>query len=59
MAIKAINDSARLNGIVFILLIFRVYLRIISKDALSPSIIKRVKIIRVATKKVHRFYIER
>jgi len=53
MAVKAINNLARLNGIVPTLLVFRVYLQITKMDALLLSITKRAKAIRAATKKVY------
>ena len=55
MAIKAINNSARLNRIIFIFLVFGAYSRITKIDALLLSIIKRDKAIHVATKKVYYF----
>jgi len=52
MAVKAINDLARPNGIVPTLLVFGAYLRITKIDALLLSVTKRAKAIRVATKEV-------
>ena len=59
IVIKAINDSVGFDGIVPTLLVFGVYPRMINKDALSLLIIKRAKAIRVATKEIRRFHIER
>ena len=53
MAVKAINNSARLDGIIPTLLVFRAYPQITKMDALSPSIIKRAKAIYIATKEIH------
>jgi hypothetical protein len=53
MAIKAINDLARLNGIVPTFLVFRAYPWMTKMDALSLSVTKRVKAIHIATKEVH------
>ena len=53
MAVKAINNLAGLDGIIFTLLVFRVYPRITKMDALLPSITKRAEAICVAIKKVH------
>ena len=52
MAVKAINNLAKLNGIVFILLVFKVYLQITKINALLLSVTKRAKAIQVATKEV-------
>ena len=38
MAFKAINDLARPNGFIPILLVFRAYPRIIELDILSPIV---------------------
>jgi hypothetical protein len=54
MAVKAINDLARPDGIVPTLLVFRVYLQITKIDALLLSVTKRAKAIRIATKEVRR-----
>ena len=50
MAVKAINNSARLDRIVFTLLVFGAYLWITKIDALLPSIIKRAEVICIAIK---------
>ena len=52
MAVKAINNLAGLDGIIFTLLVFRVYPRITKMDALLLSIIKRAEAICTATKEV-------
>ena len=52
MAIKAINNLARLDRIISILLVFGVYPRITKINTLLPSITKRAKAICVATKEV-------
>ena len=52
MAIKAINNSARPNGIIFTLLVFKAYPQITKINTLSPSVIKRVKAIYIAIKEV-------
>jgi len=41
MAFKAINDSARPNGIIPILLVFSVYPRVVEYDVPSPTITQR------------------
>jgi hypothetical protein len=52
MAIKAINNLARLDGIIPIFLVFGVYPQITKIDALLLSIIKRAEAIYVAIKEV-------
>jgi hypothetical protein len=59
MAVKAVNDSAGLDGIVLILLVFGLYLRITEIDSPSPTIVKRAKAICAATKEVRRLYAKR
>jgi hypothetical protein len=56
MAIKAVNDSAKLDEIVLILLVFDLYLKITEINALSPTIVKRAEVICVTTKKVRWLY---
>ena len=52
MAVKAINNSARLNGIVSTLLVFGAYPQMTKMDVLSLSITKRAEAIYIATKEV-------
>ena len=52
MAVKAINNSAKLDRIIPIFLVFRVYPQMTEIDALLPFITKRAEAIYVATKKV-------
>ena len=52
MAVKAINNLAGPDRIVPTLLVFRVYPQITKIDALSLSVTKRAKAIRIATKEV-------
>jgi hypothetical protein len=54
--VKAVNDLAELNSIVFTLLIFGAYSRIIRDFLPLPSIIKQAKAIYKAIKKVQRLY---
>ena len=53
MAVKAINNLAKLNGIISTLLVFRAYLQITKIDTLLPSIIKRAEAIYAAIKEVY------
>ena len=59
MAIKAVNDSVGPNGLVPTLLVFGAYLRLTDLDPLSPSIIKRAKALRIATKEVRCIHAQR
>jgi hypothetical protein len=59
IVVKTINNSAGLDGIILILLVFRAYLRITNNSLLSPIIIKRAKAIRKASNKVRKFYAKR
>jgi hypothetical protein len=52
MAVKVINDLAKPNRIVLILLVFGLYPRITEIDLSSPIIVKRAKAICAITKKV-------
>ena len=54
MAVKAINNLARLNRIIPILLVFRAYSQITKIDALSLSVIKKAEAICIAIKEVRR-----
>ena len=53
MAIKAINNLAKLDGIVPTFLVFGAYLQITKIDALLLSVIKRAKVICVVIKEVY------
>jgi hypothetical protein len=52
MAVKAVNDSAGLDGIVLTLLIFRAYLCITRDSPPSPFITEQAEAIHKAIKKV-------
>ena len=45
MAVKAINDTARLDGLVPILLVFGAYPRLTNSDPPLPGILKRAEAI--------------
>ena len=53
MAVKAINNLARLDKIIPTFLVFGAYSQITKMDTLSLSIIKRAEAICIAIKKVH------
>jgi hypothetical protein len=59
MAIKAINNLARPDGIVLILLVFSVYLQLTKIDLSSFLVIKKAEAICVITKEVCCLYTER
>jgi hypothetical protein len=52
MAVKAINDTAGLDGIIPTLLVFGAYPQMTDMDPPSPSIIQRAQAIYAATKEV-------
>jgi hypothetical protein len=56
MAVKTINDSARPDGIILILLVFGAYPRITNNSALSLITTKRAKTIRKASNEIRRYY---
>jgi hypothetical protein len=59
MAVKAVNDLAKPDGIVLTLLVFGSYPRITEIDTPLPTIVKRAKVIRAATKEVRRLHAKR
>jgi hypothetical protein len=59
ITIKTINDSARPDGIIPILLVFSAYPRIIKNSILSLIITKKTETIRKTTKKIRYLYTER
>jgi hypothetical protein len=59
IAIKAINNLARPNSIILILLVFGAYPQLTKIDPPSPLVTKRAKAIYAATKKVRRLYTKR
>jgi len=48
MAFKVINDLAGPKGLVFILLVFKAYPRIVKSNTLSPTVIQRAAVIKKA-----------
>ena len=52
MAVKAINNTTGLNGLVFTLLVYRAYLRISKLDPFALFIIEQATIIRKAIAKI-------
>jgi hypothetical protein len=59
MAIKAINDLTRLDGIVLTLLVFSVYLWLIKINPSFSLVTKRAEAICITTKEVCRLYTKR
>ena len=54
MAFKAINDSARPNGLVPTLLVFKAYPKMIKLDALSPTVAQRATVIKKAIAEIYK-----
>ena len=54
MAFKAINNSARPNSLIPILLVFRAYLRMIKLDTLSPIVAQRATAIKKAIVEIYK-----
>ena len=48
MAIKAVNDTIGSDGLIFILLVYRAYLRMSNLNPLAPSITDRAVVIQKA-----------
>jgi hypothetical protein len=59
MTVKAVNNSARPDGIMPTLLVFRAYPRITRDSPPSPFITEQAKAIYKTIKKVRRIYAER
>jgi hypothetical protein len=54
MAFKAINDSAGLDGLVLMLLVFRAYLKIIKLDTLSSLVVQKAITIKKAMAEIYK-----
>jgi hypothetical protein len=59
MTVKAINNSAGLDSIIPILLVFSAYPRLTKIDPPSFLVTKRAEAIYITTKEVRRLYTER
>ena len=59
MTVKVVNDTTEYNDLVFTLLVFGTYPRIINNDASSLFIIERIKIIKITMNEVIRLHIKR
>jgi hypothetical protein len=59
IVIKAINNSAGLDNIILILLVFGAYPRMTNNSLLSPIIIKITKTIRKTSNEIRKFYAKR
>ena len=57
--IKVVNDTVEYNNLVFTLLIFETYPRIINDDASNLFIIEKIKVIKIAMNEVVRLYIKK
>ena len=56
MAVKTINDTAGLDGLILTLLVFGAYLRINKEDRLTISNVERTAIIKKAIAEVRKCY---
>ena len=59
MIVKVVNDTVEYNDLVFTLLIFETYPRIINDNASNLFIIERGKIIKIIMNEVVKLYIKR
>ena len=59
MAVKAINNTAGLNGLVLTLLVFGAYPRIVEIDPPAPNIIDRTKAVKKAMAEVAKLWVDR
>jgi len=59
IVVKVVNDTAGLNGLVLILLVFRVYPRMTRSSALSASIVKRAEAVRLAMTELRHLNVKR
>ena len=59
MTVKVVNDTTEYNDLIFTLLIFETYSRIINDDASSLFIIEKVKIIKIAMNEIVKLYIKK
>ena len=59
MIIKIVNDTTEYNDLVFTLLVFETYFRIINNDISSLFIIERAKVIKITINEVVKLYVIR
>ena len=59
MIIKIVNDTIEYNDLVFTLLVFETYSRIINDDALNLFIIEKIKVIKIAMNEVVKLHIKK
>ena len=59
MTVKIVNDTTEYNDLVFTLLVFGTYFRIINNDASSLFIIERDKTIKIIINEVVKLHIRR
>ena len=59
MTVKVVNDTIEYNNLVFTLLIFGIYSRIINDDASNLFIIEKVKVIKITMNEVIKLYIKK
>ena len=56
MFIKTVNDTIEYNNLVFTLLIFETYFRIINDNASNLFIIEKTKIIKITMNEIVKLY---
>ena len=59
MIIKVVNDTIEYNDLVFTLLIFETYPRIINDDAFNLFIIEKTKVIKITMNEVAKIHVKR
>ena len=59
MVVKVVNDTAGLNGLVLILLVFRAYPRMTRLSAPSASMVKRVEAVRLTMTELRHLNVKR
>ena len=59
MAFKALNDTASLDGLIFILLVFGAYPQMAKLDIPSPTVIQRANVVKKAIVEIRKLRAER
>ena len=59
MIIKIVNDTIEYNDLVFTLLVFEIYPRIINDDVFNLFIIEKNKIIKIIMNEIVNLYIKK
>ena len=59
MIVKIVNDTVEYNNLVFTLLVFETYFRIINDDVSSLFIIEKIKIVKIAMNEIIKLHIKK